>query len=76
MRAFSLKTKSTIRDSSEILDILSVKYQKIETELLRLSGEDNMLQKLWSDLNGKYLDGTIRSDSEAFAAALVDVEIE
>ncbi len=29
-----------------------------------------------SDLNGKYLDGTIRSDSEAFAAALVDMEIE
>lgn len=53
-----------------------MKYQKIETELLQLLSEDNMLQKLWSDLDGKYLDGTIRSDSEAFAAALVNVEVE
>ena len=76
MRALSLKTKSTISDSSEILDVSYVKYQKIETELLQLLSEDNMLQKLWSDLDGKYLDGTIRSDSEAFAAALVNVEVE
>ena len=55
---------------SEILDVPNVKYQEIEAELLQLASEDKMLQKLWSDLDGKYLDGTIRSDGEAFAEAL------
>ena len=55
---------------SEIVNVPDSKYQEMELELMQLASKDKMLQKLWSDLDGKYLDGTIRSDSEAFAEAL------
>lgn len=55
---------------SEVLDVSGAKYHDIETELLQLASRDKMLQELWADLDGKYLDGTIRSDSEAFIEAL------
>jgi hypothetical protein len=55
---------------SEVLDVDEVKYQDIKEELRQLASEDKMLQKVWADLDGKYLDAASRSDSEAFAEAL------
>jgi len=59
----------TIPDA-EILDAQANKYQKIDVKIQQLENDNKMFQQLWADLDDKYLDGEIRSDSEIFREAL------
>lgn len=55
---------------SEVLDNREAEYQAIEAELQQFAKDNDMLRKLWSGFDGKYLDGSAEFGREAFVDAL------